>query len=103
MLCGSAGRPFSHLDGGGGGRMDAPGVKALFLPQAGTEEPWLDDVRAALGEQAELAVFDANEEIAPQFEGVRVVIDQGGHASRAVIDAGAAAGVELWQVLGTGL
>jgi D-3-phosphoglycerate dehydrogenase / 2-oxoglutarate reductase len=83
--------------------MDAPAVKALFLPQAGTEEPWLDDVRVALGQGAELAVFDANEEIAPQFVGVRVVIDQGGHASRAVIDAGAAAGVELWQVLGTGL
>ena len=48
-------------------------------------------------------MFDASKEIAPQFEGVRVVIDQGGHASRSVIDAGAAAGVELWQVLGTGL
>ena len=83
--------------------MDSPVVKALFLPQAGTEEPWLDDVRAALGDEAELAVFDASKEIAPQFEGVRVVIDQGGHASRPVIDAGAAAGVELWQVLGTGL
>lgn len=33
----------------------------------------------------------------------RISVDQGGHAMRAVIDAGAAAGVKLWQVLGTGL
>jgi phosphoglycerate dehydrogenase-like enzyme len=78
-------------------------IKTLFLPQKGNEEPWLGDVIEALGDDAELTVFDPEEEPAPQFEGVRVVIDQGGHASRTIIDAGAAAGVELWQVLGTGL
>jgi phosphoglycerate dehydrogenase-like enzyme len=83
--------------------MESSVVKALFLPQAGTEEPWLGDVRAALGNGAELSVYDKDKDLAEQFAGVRVVIDQGGHASREVIDAGAEAGVELWQVLGTGL
>ena len=32
-----------------------------------------------------------------------MVVDQGGHGTRAMIDAGARAGVKLWQVLGTGL
>jgi phosphoglycerate dehydrogenase-like enzyme len=31
------------------------------------------------------------------------VVDQGGHATREMIDAGAQARVQLWQVLGTGL
>jgi phosphoglycerate dehydrogenase-like enzyme len=34
---------------------------------------------------------------------VTVVVDQGGHATKTQIDAGAAAGVRLWQVLGTGV
>jgi phosphoglycerate dehydrogenase-like enzyme len=34
---------------------------------------------------------------------VKVVVDQGGHATKEQIDAGAAAGVRLWQVLGTGV
>jgi phosphoglycerate dehydrogenase-like enzyme len=78
-------------------------IKTLFLPQKGNEEPWLGDLIEALGGEAALAVFDPEEDPAPQFEGVRVVVDQGGHASRETIDVGAAAGVELWQVLGTGL
>jgi D-3-phosphoglycerate dehydrogenase len=78
-------------------------IKTLFLPQRGNEEPWLGHVVEALDGDAELAVFDPENDPAAQFDGVRVVIDQGGHASRPVIDAGEAAGVELWQVLGTGL
>jgi phosphoglycerate dehydrogenase-like enzyme len=79
-------------------------IRVLFLPQeAGSREPWLSDVAAALDGSAELLVLDSSDDLAAQFDGVRVVIDQGGHASREVIDAGAAAGVELWQILGTGL
>ena len=83
--------------------MELGPIKTLFLPQKGDEEPWLSDVVEALADSAELVVLDATRELGPQFEGVRVVIDQGGHASRPMIDAGATAGVELWQVLGTGL
>src|SRR5262249_25141147 len=83
--------------------MEPDSIKTLFLPQRGNEEPWLGHVAEALEGVAELAVFDPESDPAPQFEGVRVVIDQRGHASRPVIDVGAAVGVELWQVLGTGL
>jgi D-3-phosphoglycerate dehydrogenase / 2-oxoglutarate reductase len=83
--------------------MEPRSIKTLFLPQRGNEHPWLDDVVEALDGDAELVVFDPDSDLAPQFAGVRVAIDQGGHAARPVIDAGAAAGVELWQVLGTGL
>jgi len=78
-------------------------VKVLFIGLPGKEEPWLGDVRRALDGAHELAVFDHAEALDTQFADVRVVVDQGGWATRAMIDAGAAAGVELWQVLGTGV
>jgi phosphoglycerate dehydrogenase-like enzyme len=79
------------------------GVKVLFIGLSGKEEPWLGDVVRALDGAHELAVFDHAGPLDVQFAGVRVVVDQGGWATRAMIDAGAAAGVELWQVLGTGV
>jgi D-3-phosphoglycerate dehydrogenase len=78
-------------------------VKVLFIGLSGKEEPWLGDVVRALDGAHELALFDHAGPPEPQFAGVRVVVDQGGWATRAIIDAGAAAGVELWQVLGTGV
>jgi phosphoglycerate dehydrogenase-like enzyme len=78
-------------------------VKVLFIGLPGKEEPWLGDVVRALDGAHELAVFDHAGSLEPQFAGVRVVVDQGGWATRAMIDAGAAAGVELWQVMGTGV
>jgi phosphoglycerate dehydrogenase-like enzyme len=78
-------------------------VRALFIPQRGNEEPWYSDFVAALDGRAELVTLLHDAPLAPQFEGVRAVVDQGGWATREMIDAGAAAGVELWQVLGTGL
>jgi phosphoglycerate dehydrogenase-like enzyme len=48
-------------------------------------------------------VLDRDAPLAPQFEGVRVVVDQGGQATRPMIDAGAEAGVVLWQAVTTGL
>jgi D-3-phosphoglycerate dehydrogenase / 2-oxoglutarate reductase len=78
-------------------------VKVLFIGLPGKEEPWLGDVVRALDGAHELMVFDHAGPLEPQFAGVRVVVDQGGWATRRIIDAGAAAGVELWQVLGTGV
>jgi phosphoglycerate dehydrogenase-like enzyme len=69
----------------------------------GTLEPWLTDFRDAAAGRLDFALLDPEAELAPQFAGIRVVVDQGGHATRAMIDTGAAAGVELWQVVGTGL
>jgi D-3-phosphoglycerate dehydrogenase / 2-oxoglutarate reductase len=75
----------------------------MFAPHVGNEEPWLADVAAALPAQTELVVLEPHRPFEPQFKDVRVVIDHGGNATREMIDAGAAAGVRLWQVHGTGL
>jgi phosphoglycerate dehydrogenase-like enzyme len=78
-------------------------VRVLFIGLPGKEEPWLGDVARALDGAHELTVLDPARPLEPQFAGVRVVVDQGGWGTRDIIDAGAAAGVELWQVLGTGV
>ena len=75
----------------------------LYMVQQGNLEPWLGDFRAAADGRFDMELLDHEAELAPQFAGVTVVVDQGGHATRAMIDAGAAAGVQLWQVIGTGL
>lgn len=76
----------------------------LYIVQRGNVEPWLTDFREA-AEAADLGfvLLDDEIDLAPQFEGISVVVDQGGHGTPAMIDAGAAAGVRLWQVMGTGL
>jgi phosphoglycerate dehydrogenase-like enzyme len=76
----------------------------LYIVQRGNVEPWLTDFRQAadaigLG----FDVLDDETDLEQRFAGVSVVVDQGGHGTKAMIDAGAAAGVRLWQVLGTGL
>lgn len=75
----------------------------LYLPQPANTEPWLEDFRAAAEGRIDYALLDAEQALAPQFAGARVVVDQGGHGTPAMIDAGAAAGVALWQALTTGL
>jgi phosphoglycerate dehydrogenase-like enzyme len=75
----------------------------LYIVQLGNVEPWLEDFRAAADGRIEYAVFDPDGPLAEQLEGAIVVVDQGGHATKEQIDAGAAAGVRLWQVLGTGV
>jgi phosphoglycerate dehydrogenase-like enzyme len=75
----------------------------LYIVQQGNVEPWLEDFRAAADGRIDYAVFDSDGSLAGQLAGVKVVVDQGGHATKEQIDAGAAAGVRLWQVLGTGV
>ena len=38
-------------------------IKTLFLPQKGSEEPWLGDVAEALAGFAELGVFDPGRDL----------------------------------------
>ena len=78
-------------------------MKVIYIEQPGNEEPWYTDFATALGDRFPHIVLDRDAPLAPQFEGVRVVVDQGGHGTRAMIDAGAEAGVELWQCVTTGL
>ncbi|MGZ4171884.1 MAG: NAD(P)-dependent oxidoreductase [Solirubrobacteraceae bacterium] len=78
--------------------------QVLFVVQEGNVEPWLTDfLQVARERELEVTVHDHTAPLEPQFEGIAVVVDQGGHGTKAMIDAGASAGVRLWQVLGTGL
>jgi phosphoglycerate dehydrogenase-like enzyme len=78
-------------------------MKVVYIQQRGNEEPWYSDFAAALDGQFEHVVLDHDAPYPPQLAGARVVVDQGGHATRPMIDAGADAGVELWQCVTTGL
>ena len=78
-------------------------MKVVYIEQPGNEEPWYTDFATALGDRFPHVVLDRTAPLAPQFEGARVVVDQGGHGTREMIDAGAEAGVELWQAVTTGV
>jgi phosphoglycerate dehydrogenase-like enzyme len=76
----------------------------LYILQRGNAEPWTTDFRdAADAGGLSFEILEDESDLERMFAGVTVVVDQGGHGTRAMIDAGAAAGVRLWQVLGTGL
>lgn len=67
-------------------------------------EPIYSEILAALAEQGiESDFFDASAPIEAQFVGKKVVIDIGGWGRPEHIEAGRAAGVQLWQVVGYGL
>jgi phosphoglycerate dehydrogenase-like enzyme len=79
-------------------------MKVLFLGQLNNLEPWFSDVVTAVGAAHQVILWDAAAPFGPQIHDTQVVVDQGGSVgTRAMIDAGAHAGVKLWQVLGTGL
>ena len=79
-------------------------MKVLFLGTSSLLHPWYDDVLQVAAGRWPIPLFDRSQPVAPQFEGLDVVIDQGGnHGTHELIDAAREAGVKLWQVLGTGL
>lgn len=80
-------------------------VKVLFLPHPIIEiaSPWDSDVVRAIDDRHDLNICDYNKPLAPQFDGVDVVIDHGGAAGTREMAAIAAGKVKLWQILGTGL
>jgi len=79
-------------------------VKVLFLGTSNLLHPWYDDVLEVAADRWLIPLFDRSRPVAPQFEGLDVVIDQGGnHGTHELIDAACEVGVKLWQVLGTGL
>lgn len=79
-------------------------MKVLFLGASNLLHPWYDDVLKVAAGRWPIPLFDRSQPVAPQFEGLEVVIDQGGnHGTHELIDAACEVGVKLWQVLGTGL
>lgn len=78
-------------------------MKVLYLrAPSGLDDAYPDFVKAIEG-QFPFEVYDPDRPMAEQFEGVEVVIDPGGAVgTRALIDAGLAAGVKLWQVTTNG-
>ena len=79
-------------------------MKVLFLGTSNLLHPWYDDVLKVAAGRWPIPLFDRSQPVAPQFEGLDVVIDQGGnHGTHELIDAACEVGVKLWQVLGTGL
>lgn len=75
----------------------------LYIAQGENIEPWMTDFLTEAEGSVEVAIFDHDRPLDEQFAQVPVIVDQGGHGTREMIDAGARAGVGLWQVLGTGL
>jgi phosphoglycerate dehydrogenase-like enzyme len=65
-------------------------------------KPSGEDVVAAISDRHNLHILDYDQPIAPQFEGVDVVIDHGGSAGTREMADAAAGKVRLWQILGTG-
>jgi phosphoglycerate dehydrogenase-like enzyme len=78
-------------------------VKILYVPFRDLLHPWLDDVVEPLDGRCDLVLCDAERPFGEQVDGTSVVVDQGGWGTHEMIDAAVAAGVSLWQVLGTGL
>ena len=79
-------------------------MKVLFLGTSNLLQPWYGDVLTVAAGRWPIPLFDRSKPVAPQFEGLDVVIDQGGnHGTHELIDAACEVGVKLWQVLGTGL
>jgi phosphoglycerate dehydrogenase-like enzyme len=78
-------------------------LKILALPHKVKElfHPWIDDIIEAIGDRHDLALLDEKQPLAPQFEGVEVVIDHGGGVgTHEMMDA--ATDARLWQIHGTG-
>jgi D-3-phosphoglycerate dehydrogenase len=79
-------------------------MKVLYLSQAGTLQPWYDDVWRPCNGCHEVKLFDPATPIAAQMDGAGVVVDQGGSVgTREMMAAARDSGVKLWQILGTGV
>ena len=80
-------------------------LTVLFLPHPlgpSMFKPSGDDVVAAIGDRHNLHILDYDQPLAPQFDGVDVVIDHGGSAGTREMADAAEGTVRLWQILGTG-
>ena len=79
-------------------------MKVLYLAQAGTLQPWYDDVCRPCAGRHDVHLFDAKKSVDSQMRDAKVVVDQGGSVgTRELMSAAKRNGVQLWQILGTGV
>ncbi len=80
-------------------------LRVLFLPQPGVPVTEVRSYRhlMAISDRHDTTAFDSSLPMAQQFEGIEVVVDLGGHASKEQIDCAAAAGVSHFQAQTNGL
>src|SRR5262249_38324108 len=87
----------------GGPDVSEPAILFLRATTAASLAPWYEDFVAAVDSTHGVALYDLEVDAEVEFGSARAVVDLGGFAPNDVIDAGADAGVELWQVMGYGL
>src|SRR5262249_2252345 len=79
-------------------------MKVLYIGMPNLMRPWYDGFLAAVGGEFLVAVYDPDRPVGEQFRDVGVVVALGGaQMTRPMIDTALAAGVKLWQIIGTGL
>ncbi len=79
-------------------------MKVLYIGIREILHLWYQPVLDACAGRFDIHLYDPERPIEEQLEGVEVLIEQGGAIGRRhIIDEAKAAGVKLWQVLGTGL
>jgi phosphoglycerate dehydrogenase-like enzyme len=78
-------------------------IRILFFGFQDLVHPCFDDFVDAVDGRYPVSLYDSTLPTAEQFRDVKIVIDQGGWGSHPMVDAAVAAGVRLWQVIGTGL
>jgi len=77
-------------------------VKVLYLPDESTDPFWIDNLLEQLGDRHDLSILAKDKPLAPQFQGMDVVLDFGGSVgTHEMMDATTDA--RLWQIIGTGL
>ena len=94
---------MTTTDNGKEAPVDVPHILFARMTTAASLSPWYDDFVEAIDGAFEIVLYDPNGSKEEQFRNVLAVVDLGGFAPNDFIDAGADAGVRLWQVMGYGL
>ena len=77
-------------------------MQILFLPFNPVMHYWYDGFIEAIDGRYPIEMYDPDKPLAPQFEGIDVVVACAG-CTHEMVDASVAAGVKLWQVLSVGV
>jgi phosphoglycerate dehydrogenase-like enzyme len=78
-------------------------TRVLFIGFQDLVSACYNDFLESIGGKCPVSLYDPSEAIADQMSDVRVVVDQGGWGTHTMVDAARVAGIDLWQVIGTGV